>query len=85
MQAFATTCLSPAQIDMAPLQALFLDTVNRIRNNVASGNLHVLPQAARMPTIAWSTDLAYTATLNTKKCKFTTDCHNSRKFPLIIF
>lgn len=85
MQAFATTCLSPAQIDIEPLQTLFLDTLNRLRNTVANGNLHVLPPAARMPTVAWSSDLAYTATLNTKNCKFIADCHNSRKSQLKIF
>ena len=63
---------------------MFLDTLNRIRNTVAAGSLHVLPPAVRMPTVSWSTDLAYTAVLNTKKCTFVTDCHNSRKFHLKI-
>ncbi|CAO1329611.1 unnamed protein product [Diamesa serratosioi] len=78
--AFATNCLFPAQVDIVPLQSMFLDTLNRIRNTVAAGSLFPLPPAVRMPSVAWSTDLAYTAELNSKKCKFTTDCHNSPEF-----
>lgn len=77
--AFATRCVKPLQLDVAPLQSLILDMFNRARNCTAAGDLEVLPPAVRMPTISWSSDLAYTAMLNTKQCRFSSDCHNSRK------
>lgn len=77
--AFATRCVVPVQLNMAPLQSLIVDMFNRARNSTASGEEEPLPPAIRMPTISWSTDLAYTAVLNTKQCRFSSDCHNSRK------
>ena len=76
--AFATECVKPIQLNVDPLQSMILDMFNGVRNTTAAGNLESLPPALRMPTISWSTDLAYTAVLNTKQCRFTSDCHNSR-------
>ncbi|CAO1329590.1 unnamed protein product [Diamesa serratosioi] len=78
--AFATRCVMPVQLNVAPLQTMILDMFNRARNSAAAGELDNLPQALRMPTVSWSTDLAHTAVLNTKQCKFASDCHNSPEF-----
>ncbi|XP_049541892.1 antigen 5 like allergen Cul n 1-like [Anopheles darlingi] len=65
----------------ATIQELILSEHNRLRNQLAIGNLTGYASAARMPTLAWDNILAAQAGHNARTCTFAHDlCRNTAKY-----
>lgn len=65
----------------ATIQALILSEHNRLRNQLAIGNLTGFASAVRMPTLAWDATLAAQAGHNARSCDFKHDsCRNTAKY-----
>ncbi|XP_050094077.1 antigen 5 like allergen Cul n 1-like [Anopheles aquasalis] len=65
----------------ATIQALILSVHNRLRNQLAIGNLAGFASAQRMPTLAWDETLAAQAGHNARSCNFAHDaCRNTAKY-----
>uniref|UniRef100_A0A2M3YWH5 Venom allergen-1 n=1 Tax=Anopheles nuneztovari TaxID=30067 RepID=A0A2M3YWH5_9DIPT len=65
----------------ATIQALILSEHNRLRNQLAIGNLTGFAAAQRMPTLAWDETLAAQAGHNARSCDFAHDaCRNTAKY-----
>ncbi|XP_050092426.1 antigen 5 like allergen Cul n 1-like [Anopheles aquasalis] len=69
-------------VDLNPtIQAFILSEHNRLRNQLAIGNLTGFASAQRMPTLAWDETLAAQAGHNARSCNFAHDaCRNTAKY-----
>ncbi|XP_055549626.1 venom allergen 5.01-like [Wyeomyia smithii] len=84
----STTCgVEATEIVLdSTLQALILGLHNGFRSTVATGNQSITsntfyPQAKRMATVVWSTELADIAGANTRRCIYGNDqCRNTATF-----
>ncbi|KAL9693544.1 hypothetical protein quinque_012829 [Culex quinquefasciatus] len=84
----STTCGPGAQeVNLAPFQDLILDLHNQLRNRVALGlqnytRYAFFPQAVRMPTLQWDTELATVAATNARRCIYGHDeCRSTVRYP----
>uniref|UniRef100_A0A2M4BWT9 Venom allergen-1 n=2 Tax=Anopheles marajoara TaxID=58244 RepID=A0A2M4BWT9_9DIPT len=63
------------------IQALIVSEHNRLRNQLAIGNLTGFASAQRMPTLVWDDTLAAQAGHNARSCDFAHDvCRNTAKY-----
>uniref|UniRef100_A0A2M3ZZ42 Venom allergen-1 n=1 Tax=Anopheles triannulatus TaxID=58253 RepID=A0A2M3ZZ42_9DIPT len=65
----------------ATIRDLIVSEHNRLRNQLAIGNLTGFASAARMPTLVWDDTLAAQAGHNARSCDFAHDtCRNTAKY-----
>uniref|UniRef100_A0A2M4AKZ0 Venom allergen-1 n=1 Tax=Anopheles triannulatus TaxID=58253 RepID=A0A2M4AKZ0_9DIPT len=65
----------------ANIRGLILSEHNRLRNQLAIGNLTGFASAVRMPTLTWDNTLAVQAGHNARSCNFAHDtCRNTAKY-----
>lgn len=65
--------------DMSFYKDGILNQLNKLRNELAAGRISHLPQAARMPEVAWNDELSYLATINARQCRFKGDASCARE------
>ncbi|XP_049541883.1 antigen 5 like allergen Cul n 1-like [Anopheles darlingi] len=68
----------------ATIRGLIVSEHNRLRNQLAIGNLTGFASAVRMPTLAWDDTLADQAGHNARSCVFSHDaCRNTAKYAYV--
>ncbi|XP_055846801.1 antigen 5 like allergen Cul n 1-like [Episyrphus balteatus] len=80
---FATTCSSDKKlIKISPdFRRAMVKQHNKLRNQLASGDMKPFEPSPRMASMQWNNELADLAELNVKTCKFAHDaCHNTKNF-----
>ncbi|XP_058823371.1 venom allergen 3 homolog [Topomyia yanbarensis] len=91
LTALATSCGAGAQevvLDSSK-QALILDLHNQLRTKTGTGKQNYTatkfyPQAARMATMVWNSELASIAAANARRCVFSHDaCRNTATLPAV--
>ncbi|XP_058121263.1 antigen 5 like allergen Cul n 1-like [Anopheles ziemanni] len=64
------------------MQSYILDQHNLNRSNLALGKIRPYPQAVKMPTLVWDTELAELADANARSCNYGHDrCRATKQFP----
>ncbi|XP_055611439.1 antigen 5 like allergen Cul n 1-like [Uranotaenia lowii] len=79
---FAKTCTGHRLVPMSTKrQKVILMTHNRLRNNIANGEITGYQKAANMSMLLWDDELAYLAELNVKQCDTKHDqCRSTERF-----
>lgn len=69
LQSFSACPKEVAVVKMQKYISYFSDTINVVRNKVATGKFRNLPKAARMARVVWSNELAWFAKLMLSNCE----------------
>lgn len=79
---FGEYCKNASNIENTPgIIQVYLDTINKFRNQQALGKTPNYKPAVRMATVSWDQTMADVASINARSCTFIHDrCRNTGTF-----
>lgn len=70
IQGWGPTCADGEVIEMTPdVQEAIVEMYNKLRNQIAMGQLEHYDPASRMATVRWDPELSTLAEINARNCK----------------